>query len=215
MRPSRSIFVAVRNSGAVALPEPHGEPTNGANEPGEERYRCAAGSPTRPRCRASGAAGGIASLFPAQPTGFVTDAANLLDAAARSALEARLQHLQDVTGADIAVVTLPTIGDQAASDVALAIGRAWKVGGKAAIGDKRRNAGAVVLVVPRTADHRGAIFISTGQGLEGAIPDARAGQIRDAMIPALSRGDYGAALDTGTSMMADIIARDLGCRTVP
>lgn len=153
---------------------------------------------------------GIAKLFPAAPAGFVTDAANLLDAGQRSALEARLQHVQDVTGADIAVVTLPTIGDFAAGDVALAIGRAWKVGADAAIGDKRRNAGAVVLVVPHTADHRGAIFIATGQGLEGAIPDAKAGEVRDAMIPALGQGQYAAALDTGTSMLADIVARELG-----
>jgi uncharacterized protein len=154
--------------------------------------------------------GEIARLFPRQPAGFVTDVARLLDAGQRDALEARLQHLQDVTGADIAVVTLPTIGDYAAGDVALAIGRAWKVGPNAAIGDKRRNAGAVVLVVPHTSDHRGAIFISTGNGLEGAIPDAKEGEIRDAMLPALSQGQFGTALDIGTTMLVDIVARDLG-----
>jgi len=153
---------------------------------------------------------GIAKVFPAAPTGFVTDAAGLLDAGQLQALDARLQHLQDVSGADLAVVTLPTIGDYAAGDVALAIGRAWKVGPAAAIGDKRRNAGAVLLIVPHTADHAGAIFIGTGQGLEGAIPDARAGEVRDAMMPDLRRQDYAGALDIGTSMLVDIIARDLG-----
>ena len=58
---------------------------------------------------------GITALFPARPTGFVTDAAGILDAAAKARLEARLSHLRDVTGAEMAVVTLPTIGSYAPS----------------------------------------------------------------------------------------------------
>lgn len=154
--------------------------------------------------------GEIVKLFPAQPTGFVTDAAHLLDAGQRDALEARLRHLQDVTGADIAVVTLPTIGDRGPQEVALAIGRTWGVGGKAEIGDKRRNAGLVILLVPRTSEHNGEIRFEVGRGLEGSLTDSKTGEIRDAMRPALSQGQYGAALDLGTSMAADIIARDLG-----
>lgn len=152
----------------------------------------------------------IAKLFPAQPTGFVTDVAQLLDAGQLLALESRLRHLRDATGADIAVVTLPTIGDRTPEEVGIAIGRNWGVGGKAAIGDKRRNAGVVILLVPRTADHKGEIRFDVGQGLEGSLTDGRTGQIREAMIPMLSKGQYGAALDLGTSMVADVIARDLG-----
>jgi uncharacterized protein len=152
----------------------------------------------------------ITKLFPAAPTGFVTDVAHLLDAGQAAALEARLKHLQDVTGADIAVVTLPTIGDQDPAAVALMIGRTWKVGGKADIGDKRRNAGLVMLLVPRTSEHKGEIRIEVGQGLEGAITDTRSGEIRDAMIEMLKQGQYAQALDVGTSVAADIIARDLG-----
>lgn len=153
---------------------------------------------------------GITKLFPAQPTGYVTDVANLLDGSTRQALEARLEHLRAVTGAEVAVVTLPTIGDYAPVDVATQIGRAWGVGAKAAIGDNRRNAGVVFLLVPHTAEHKGEIFIAPGLGLEGAITDAKAGQIRDAMVPALSQQNYGAGLDVGTSMIADLIARELG-----
>jgi uncharacterized protein len=152
----------------------------------------------------------ISRLFPAQPTGFVTDAAQLLDAGKRATLEARLQHLKDVTGAEVAVVTLPTIGDYAPGDVALSIGRTWKVGANAPIGDRRRNAGIVVLLVPRTKEHKGEIFIGTGNGAEGFITDARAGSIADEMIPDLRNSDYAAALDVGTRVIADLVARDLG-----
>lgn len=157
-----------------------------------------------------GQQGGTSTVFPAQPTGYVTDAAHLLDAATHDALEARLQHLKDVTGAEVAVVILPTIGDFAPADVARDIGRAWKVGANAAIGDKLRNAGAVVLLVPRTSDHKGEIYFSAGQGLEGSLTDARVGTIRDAMMPAFGQQHYAAALDLATSMISDVVARDLG-----
>ncbi|HEY3934930.1 MAG TPA: TPM domain-containing protein [Gemmatimonadales bacterium] len=151
-----------------------------------------------------------AKLFPATPTGFVTDAANLLDPTTRDGLEARLRHLQEVTGAEIAVVTLPTIGDDDPADVARDIGRVWKVGANAPIGSKLRNAGAVVLLVPHTSDHKGSIWISAGQGLEGIITDARAGNIRDAMLPSLTQQNYGGALDMAVSLIGDMVARDLG-----
>jgi uncharacterized protein len=151
-----------------------------------------------------------AKLFPATPTGLVTDAANLLDPATRGALEARLSHLREVTGAEIAVVTLPTIGDYDPPDVARDIGRVWKVGANAPIGSKLRNASAVVLLVPHTSVHKGSIWISAGQGLEGILTDARAGNIRDAMLPSLQQQDYGGALDLAVSTISDMVARDLG-----
>ena len=157
-----------------------------------------------------GQQGGTSSVFPAQPAGYVTDAAHLLDSGARDALEARLRRLKEVTGAEVAVVILPTIGDFAPADVSRDIGRTWKVGSNAAIGDKLRNAGAVVLLVPRTSDHKGVIYFSAGQGLEGSLTDARLGSIRDAMTPALSQQDYASALDLATSMISDVVARDLG-----
>jgi uncharacterized protein len=153
---------------------------------------------------------GITTLFPAAPTGYVNDVAHLLDPATTARVEERLSHLHDVTGADVAVVTLPTIGDYAAADVALTIGRTWKVGADAAIGDKRRNAGVVMLLVPHTADHGGAIQFATGNGTEGFITDAKSGEIADSMLPALKDQDYNAAVDLGTGIVADLIVRDLG-----
>src|SRR5207244_163666 len=85
------------------------------------------------------------------------------------------------------VVTLADIGYRAASDVALQIGRDWKVGLGAPAGDPARNLGVIVLLVPRK-DHRpgtGWFFIATGKGAEGFLTDAAAGRIRDAVAPEL------------------------------
>lgn len=158
----------------------------------------------------SAQAGGVATLFPAQPTGMVTDVANIIDGPVRARIEARLTRLREVTGAEVAVVALPTIGDHAPVEVAVAIGRAWGVGAKAAIGSQQRNAGVVMLLVPRTAEHKGEIFIASGTGTEGFVTDARSGEVADQMLPALRNGDYGGAVDIGTAALADLMAREMG-----
>jgi uncharacterized protein len=145
--------------------------------------------------------------------GYVNDFAGLLQPAQVSDLEATLRRLQAATGAELAVVTLPTIGDQSEADVARAIGRRWRIGAKAEIGDPRRNAGLVLLVVPRQNRQPGTghIRIETGQGLEGIVTDAAAGQVRrDVMGPDLQQEAYGPAIEKGVKALTSLIARGYG-----
>jgi uncharacterized protein len=154
----------------------------------------------------------VDSLVPAQPVGYVNDFASVVSAGAAQTMDDLIRRLQGVTGAELAVVTLPSIGDREASEVALAIGRKWKVGAKAEIGDPRRNAGLVLLLVPRREGdpNSGQIRIEVGQGLEGIVTDAAAGQIRDLMRPELSQGNYGEGLLLGVRALASLIARGYG-----
>jgi len=156
---------------------------------------------------------GIDSLIPARPVGYVNDFASLLDPASRAELEDLLTRLRGATGAEVTVVTLSTIGDRDEAEVALAIGRKWGVGASAEIGDQRRNAGIVVLLVPRK-DHQpgtGHVRIEVGQGLEGIVTDAAAGQIRrDVMGPLLAREQYGPALTSGVKALTGLVARGFG-----
>ncbi len=154
----------------------------------------------------------LAQLFPASPTGFVTDLTGVIDAATKTRIETLAQLLRDSTGAEIAVAVLPTIGDRAAVDVAVAIGRVWGVGARAAVGDVRRNAGVVVLLVPRNpADpNSGQIFIATGQGVEGYVTDLQAGRVRDLMTPYFRDRAYGAGLLVGVRELSALIARGMG-----
>ena len=155
----------------------------------------------------------VDQLFPAQPTGYVTDVAQLLDPAAAAGIQSLIERLKAATGAEIAVVTLPTIGERDEAEVALAIGRKWGVGGRAQIGDQRRNAGLVLLVVPRQNHQPGTghVRIEVGQGLEGIVTDATSGQIRrEVMGPALAREQYGQAIDGGVRALTSVIARGFG-----
>ncbi len=152
----------------------------------------------------------IRRLFPARPTDYLTDMAAVVDQASARAINDLAARLRQATGAELAVVTLPTIGDYTPNEVALTIGRTWGVGARAAIGDSTRNAGMVLLLVPRTSEHKGEIYLSTGRGIEGIITDATAGRITELMLPDLRTGSYGPALLLGTRAVASIVAKGFG-----
>jgi uncharacterized protein len=146
------------------------------------------------------------------PSGYVNDFAGVLAPAAVSRLEGLIAEVRAKSRGEIAVVTLPDIGNRAASDVALQIGRQWGVGAKGAAGDPAKNLGVVVLLVP-LKNHRpgtGQVFIATGRGAEGFLTDAQVGRIRDAMTPYLAREDYGAGLTLGVDLIARAFAREFG-----
>src|SRR3989442_13034930 len=110
------------------------------------------------------------------------------------------------------MVAVPDIGDRRRSAVALQMGRKWGVGAKGAAGDPAKNLGVVVLLVP-LKNHRagtGRVFIATGRGAEGFLPDARVGRIRDAMTPYLAREAYGAGLAHGVDLIAQAFAQQFG-----
>jgi uncharacterized protein len=154
----------------------------------------------------------VDTLVPAQPDGYVTDRAGVIDPAAKARMTSLIERLRATTGAEIAVVTLPDIGEQDEAEVALAIGRKWGVGAKADVGSARRNAGIVVLLVPLRNHEPGTghIRIEVGQGLEGVITDAGAGRIREIIRPDLVREAYGDALTRAVETLASTIARAMG-----
>jgi uncharacterized protein len=149
-----------------------------------------------------------------QPRGYVNDFAGVLDPASVAHMDAVIAEVRDKTHGEIAVVTLSDIGDRGAADVALQIGREWGVGAKAEAGDPAKNLGVVVLLVP-LKNHRpgtGHVFIATGRGAEGFLPDGRVGRIRDAMTPFLAREEYGAGLARGVDLVAQAFAQEFGVR---
>jgi uncharacterized protein len=146
------------------------------------------------------------------PRGSVNDFAGVLDAASVQHMEAVIAEVRDKTRGEIAVVTLADVADRAASDVAVQIGRQWGVGAKGEAGDPRKNLGVVVLLVPRKNHQPGTgdVFIAAGRGTEGFLTDARAGRIRDAILPLLAQEDYGKGLSLGIDLIAQAFATEFG-----
>jgi uncharacterized protein len=151
-------------------------------------------------------------LFPERPTGYLTDVAGIVDPVTAAEIERLAERLRAATGAELAAVTLPTLDDRTESEVALRILRRWGVGARADIGDSTRNAGAVLLLVPRQQGREGsgAIRIEVGYGLEGIVTDAAAGRVRDMMLPAARQEKYADALRIGTGALVALIADGYG-----
>ncbi len=121
------------------------------------------------------------------PPRLVNDLADppLLTPDQRETLERKLVAYDDSTSNQVAIVILNSIGDYAPDDYAVKLGREWGVGGK------EFNNGILILITTGGGEGKRYVFIATGYGLEGAIPDITAKQIVDnELIPYLKEKDY-------------------------
>ncbi|MBV9879004.1 MAG: TPM domain-containing protein, partial [Gemmatirosa sp.] len=146
------------------------------------------------------------------PTGLVNDFAGVLSAETRTRLEQLSQQVRDKSAGEIAVVTLPDLAGRPVEEVSLRILREWGVGAKAAVGDRTRNAGTVVLVIPKetSGDGRGHCRIETGQGVEGFLTDAEAGTICREATPLFQQRDYDGATSLLVTRVAEKYAASFG-----
>jgi uncharacterized protein len=146
------------------------------------------------------------------PRGMVNDFANVIPAAQAARIERLAQFVRDKSRGEITVVTLPDIGTRDVGEQALRIGREWKVGANSQIGDAARNAGTVILLVPKetSSDGSGHIAITTGQGTEAFITDGTAGDIRREASPLLAQRRYGDGLELITQRVAERYAANFG-----
>src|SRR3954467_8548910 len=81
------------------------------------------------------------------PTGLVNDFAHVLQPEAVQQMERIAQDVRIHARGEMAIVSLPEIGTRDVQEVALQIGRQWKVGKIGDPGDPTRSPGAVRLVV--------------------------------------------------------------------
>jgi uncharacterized protein len=103
------------------------------------------------------------------PPRLVNDFAKVLLPEQTAILEQRLDAFDDSTSNQIAIVTIPTLGDYDIETYANKLFRTW------GIGSSKHDNGILILVAVN--DHR--MRIEVGRGLEGAIPDVTAKDIID------------------------------------
>ena len=150
--------------------------------------------------------------IPATPTGYVSDFANILPADRIALLTRIAEDVKAKSGGEIAIVTLPDIGNRQSSEIALEIGRQWKVGQNDAIGTRSRNAGVVILLVPKETNSsgRGSCRIEVGQGSEGFITDGMSGEICREATEFFRAQDYARGLTVVTTRVAERFAAEFG-----
>lgn len=146
------------------------------------------------------------------PVGYVNDFAGVLRPETRARLDDLAQRVNAATRGDMVVVTLPDLGGRPVEEISLRLGREWKVGANAAVGDAARNAGVVILVVPKetSSDGRGYCRIETGQGAEGFITDATSASICRSVTDQFIARDYDGAIARLASTVADRYAAEFG-----
>jgi uncharacterized protein len=116
--------------------------------------------------------------FPAL-TGRVVDAAHILSPAAVAKLDGELAGLEQQTGHQLVVATVPDLQGFEIEDYGYQLGRAWQLGKKGV------NDGAILLVAPK--EHK--VRIEVGYGLEPVLTDALTSVIlQEKVLPAFKQG---------------------------
>jgi uncharacterized protein len=113
-------------------------------------------------------------------TGRVVDDSQMLSPATEQALDAKLQGLEQQTGRQLVVVTLPSLQGYEIEEFGYQLGRAW------GIGEAKRNNGALLIVAP--TEHK--VRVEVGYGLEPVLTDALSSMILQTnVLPQFKAGD--------------------------
>jgi len=131
--------------------------------------------------------------------GRVMDLAGIFSSTAAAAMAAESERLEQENGAQIAVLTIPSLEGQPLEDYSMRVVEAWK------LGREDRDNGVLILIA---RDDR-KIRIEVGYGLEGVLPDALCGRIIDnAMKPAFREGDFSGGSQRAVEMISGLVRGD-------
>lgn len=129
--------------------------------------------------------------LPPKPDRYVTDQAGVLDNSTVSTLNYQLEKFEKDTSNQILVAVYPSLPpDAEIAQYATDTFNSWHPG------QKGKDNGAILFVFIQ--DRK--MFIATGRGLEGALPDAICKRIvRNEITPPFRQGNYGAGIQAGVN----------------
>lgn len=133
------------------------------------------------------------------PPRLVNDFASFLSVEEVNTLEKKLVEFNNSTSTQIVIVTLNDLGGYEIADFAVRLGEKWGVG------QEGFDNGIVILVKPGVQGNKGEVSITTGYGLEGAVPDAVANRIIDIeILPSFREGKYSAGLIDAVNVLIEL-----------
>lgn len=129
-------------------------------------------------------------------TGRVNDYAGMLDPEEESRIAARLEALEQANGAQVVVLTIPSLEGEVLEEFSLRVAETW------GLGDEEVDNGLLFLVA---RDDR-KLRLEVGYGLEGVIPDVLAGRIlRNVVQPEFRAGRFAAGIEAAVETVATAI----------
>lgn len=139
------------------------------------------------------------------PPRLVNDYYNLLSANEQNILEQKLRIYNDTTSTQIAVVILASIEGADIADYSFQLGDKW------GIGQKGKDNGVLLLIAVEDRQ----MFIATGYGMEGVIPDATAHHIINSYItPNFKKGNFYQGLDEATDVIIGLASGEYSAEKV-
>jgi uncharacterized protein len=131
-----------------------------------------------------------------QLTGRVVDQTGTLSSGDIASLNDKLKDLETRKGSQVAVLIVPTTGEETIEQFSIRVADAWK------IGRKKVDDGAL-LVVAKNDRH---LRIEVGYGLEGVLSDVVTHRIIDEEItPKFKAGDFAGGISAGVDRMIGLI----------
>lgn len=129
----------------------------------------------------------------------VIDEAKILSASDKQAIETKLRSLNDRGLAQAAVVIVPTTNGEDIFDYSMKVADRWKLG--------KKDTDQGLLMVVAVNDRK--MYILTGYGLEGTLPDAVAKRIiNDDITPRFKQGDYAGGITAGINRIEERLTTD-------
>lgn len=138
----------------------------------------------------------------------VYDMANMLQPQEVQQLEQNLQTFATKTSNQIVIMTLNDLCGFEPSDLSFKIMDEW------GIGQADLDNGVVLLIKPKTQGSKGQIFIATGRGLEGALPDGKIHLIwENEMIPQFKQNQYFQGILNGLTVIEQLAQKEFDIDT--
>jgi uncharacterized protein len=137
---------------------------------------------------AAGAASALGEVAVPPLKARVTDLTSTLDASQIQTLEARLRDFERAKGSQIAVLLLPSTKPETPAEYSVRVFDKWELG--------RKGVDDGVLLLVAKEDRR--VWIATGRGVEGPLPDAAAKRIiEEDITPRFKQGDFYGGIHAG------------------
>ena len=141
------------------------------------------------------------TALPPRTDQMIYDTAGVVDDAEERRLEEAVHELYRKAGVSIVVLTVPKLADETIDELAVRAGQTWGVGKR----DEDRG-----LVIAFARDDR-KIYVATGYGTEGYLPDGRVGGLLDRYaIPHLRRDRFSQGLVALVDALVAESAREFG-----
>jgi len=126
----------------------------------------------------------------------VTDLTHTLSPEQITTLTQQLSSLEQAKGSQLAILMLPTTGEETIEQYSIRVTDEWQLG--------RKGIDDGVLLLIAKDDKK--VRIEVGRGLEGALPDVTSSRIiREYITPEFRKNDYAAGIQAGVDRISQVI----------